>query len=318
MKEVLLTGGTGFVGSNLARRLLQDGHNVHLLVRPGFNSWRIEQIQDDLIAHEVDLLDNDRVSIVVQQIKPDWVFHLAASGAYSWQEDVHDIVQTNVIGTVNLVDALIRTGFEIFVNTGSSSEYGEKKHAPLETEYINPNSYYAASKAFNTHYCNFVGVSKNLNIISFRLYSVFGPYEDPRRFIPTLIRHGLKGDLPSLVDPEIARDFIHVDDVLDLYILAATSLASEPGAVFNVGTGKQTTIKEAVQIARELLEIEVEPVWSSHKNRKWDTNIWVANISMVESVFEWQPKFDFESGFSRTINWFMENPDFLSDEVLSK
>jgi len=311
MKKVLVTGGTGFIGSNLARRLLQDGHNVHLFVRPGFNSWRIENVKNDFCLHQVDLQNYDQVETAVKQISPDWIFHLATSGAYSWQDDVHDIVRTNVLGTVNLVEAVTETEFEIFVNTGSSSEYGEKDHAPNEKEYISPNSYYAASKAFNTHYCKFVGQSKNFNIITFRLYSVFGPYEDPKRFIPTLIRHGLKGGLPSLEDPEIARDFIYVDDVLDLYLLAATTLVAEPGSVYNVGTGKQTTIKEAVQVARELMGIDIEPVWGSHERRKWDTNVWVANIGLVESIFNWQPKFEFERGFSHTLKWFKENPDYL-------
>ncbi|MBC8505764.1 MAG: NAD-dependent epimerase/dehydratase family protein [Anaerolineales bacterium] len=311
MKKILLTGGTGFVGSNLARRLLQDGHILHLFVRPGYKSWRIDQIEEDLIFHEVDLLNYDQVSKKVKQIGPDWVFHLATRGAYSWQDDVHDIVYTNVNGTVNLLEAVIRTGFEIFINTGSSSEYGEKDHAPLETEYLNPNSYYAATKAFNTHYCKYVGSSKNLNIITFRLYSVFGPYEDPRRFIPTLIRYGLNGKLPPLVDPEIARDFIHIDDVLDLYLLAANTLEAAPGSIYNVGTGKQTTIRDSVSVARKLMGIEVEPKWSSHENRKWDTNNWVANISLVKSKFNWYPNLDFATGFSRTLKWFQENPKYL-------
>jgi len=311
MKKVLLTGGTGFIGANLARRLLEDGYDVHLLVRSGHSVWRIEEIENNLNIHKVNFLNFDQISKQLNEIKPDWIFHLATSGAYHWQNDIHEIVQTNVNGTVNLLEAALRVGFDVFINTGSSSEYGEKNHAPHEDEFINPNSYYAVAKSFNTHYCKYVGESKNINIFTFRLYSVFGPYEDPRRFIPSLIRYGLNGKLPPLVDPETARDYIHVDDVIDLYIKAATSKFIEPGTVFNVGTGKQTKIREVVSIVRRELNIEVEPEWDSHERRIWDTNIWIANISRVETILDWHPEFDFQRGFLSTLNWFKENPKYL-------
>ena len=121
-RRVILTGGTGFIGANLARRLLDDGHQLHLLVRPGYRSWRIEPILTDLQLHEVRLADHDVLTRVVRDIRPDWIFHLATHGAYASQTDLHQMVQTNIVGTVNLVEACLETGFESFVNTGSSSD----------------------------------------------------------------------------------------------------------------------------------------------------------------------------------------------------
>src|SRR5437867_6751282 len=129
MKRVLLTGGTGFVGANLARRLLRDGHEVHLLVRPRHTGWRIAEIHGDLALHEVNLEEAEKLEGVVRAVRPEWVFHLAAHGAYSWETDLQRIVQTNVLGTMHLVEACLKSGFEAFVNTGSSSEYGLKEHA---------------------------------------------------------------------------------------------------------------------------------------------------------------------------------------------
>ena len=102
MKRVILTGGTGFVGANLARRLLREGHELHLLVRPNYQPWRIEQIRSEVRLHEVHLHDSEAVSRVVGQIRPDWVFHLAVHGAYSWQTDWEQMVRTNIQGTMSL------------------------------------------------------------------------------------------------------------------------------------------------------------------------------------------------------------------------
>ncbi len=196
MKRVVVTGATGFVGANLARRLLRDGHELHLLLRPANNPWRIRDIRDDVHSHEVDFTDKESLARVVGAIRPDWVFHLAAHGAYSWQTDLDSMVATNITGTINLVESCLRAGFEAFVNTGSSSEYGYKDHAPAETEWLEPNSYYAFTKASATLFCRYMAQSRNARIPTLRLYSVYGPYEEPARLVPALIMSGLRGKLP--------------------------------------------------------------------------------------------------------------------------
>src|ERR1044071_5367346 len=141
-KRALITGGTGFVGANLVRRLLNDGHEVHLLVRTERQMWRIQDIQEQMRLHETELHDRTSVLKEVQSIRPDWVFHLAAHGAYSWQTDAERIIATNVNGTLALADACVAAGVEAFVHSGSSSEYGLKDHPSQEDERIEPNSVY--------------------------------------------------------------------------------------------------------------------------------------------------------------------------------
>src|SRR5512139_470619 len=110
MKRVILTGGTGFVGANLARRLLREGHELHVLVRPGYQPWRIEEIRADVRLHELHLRESATGSTVVRRIRPDWVFHLAVHGGYSWQTDWEQMVRTNIEGTMSLVSACLETG----------------------------------------------------------------------------------------------------------------------------------------------------------------------------------------------------------------
>jgi len=311
MKRVVVTGATGFIGANLARRLLHEGHELHLLVRQNYKPWRIEEIRSDVRLHEVDLGDEDSLVRVVGSIRPDWIFHLATHGAYSWQTDLPAIVQTNIVGAFNLVEACLKTGFEAFINSGTSSEYGLKDHAPSETEWLEPNSYYAVTKASATMFCRYRALSRGANITTLRLYSVYGPYEEPNRLIPALVVRGLDGGHPPLASPDIARDYVFTEDALDAYILAASRPPAEPGAVYNLGTGVQTTLREIAEVARRVMRIEAEPVWGSMENRVWDTKTWVSDSGRIQRELGWSPRHSLEEGLRKTVDWFKSNPDML-------
>lgn len=306
MSRILITGGTGFVGANLTRRLLQQGHEIHLLVRPHYKSWRIKDIKPDLRLHSVNLEDEELLTRRIDRIKPERIFHLAVHGAYSYQNNLKEIINTNIIGTVNLLQACIKTGFDVFVNTGSSSEYGYKDYPPSETEWLDPNSYYAITKASATLFCRYIAQSHNLRIPTLRLYSVYGTYEEPTRLMPTLIKRGLKGELPPLVNPKIARDYVYIDDVIEAYLLAAMMDTTELGAVFNVGTGIQTTLRDVVEIARRVLKIKAKPQWGSMPDRHWDTNAWVADNRKIQDELGWTPYYSFEQGFKEMVTWYKQ------------
>jgi nucleoside-diphosphate-sugar epimerase len=307
MKRVAITGATGFVGANLARRVLQDGHEVHLFIRPQHPSWRIDEIRSHTQLHAVDLVDRQTVDAAMRKIKPEWVFHLATHGAYSWQNDLGEIVRTNILGTMHLAEAAADVGVEAFVNTGSSSEYGYKSHAPSENDVLEPNSYYAVTKATGTMFCRYTAQRSGVRMPTLRLYSAYGPYEEPRRLVPTLIVKGMQSRLPPLANPHTARDYVHVNDVVDAYLLAASRDSADAGAVYNVGTGVQTTLRDIVGITRELLRIPQEPDWGSFPDRTWDTSIWCADASRIRSELGWAPRYDVRSGLRETIDWFRDN-----------
>ena len=313
MKRVVVTGGTGFIGANLTRRLLNEGHEIHLLVRPGYSPWRIRAIRGDVQLHEIELQDNESLGCIVGHIRPDWVFHLAASGAYSWQTDQALMVQTNFVGTINLVEACLQAGFETFINTGSSSEYGFKNAAPAETDWLEPNSHYAVTKASASLFCRYTAQSRKVRLYTLRLYSTYGPYEEPKRLMPTIIRLGLKGKLPPLVNPDTARDYVYIDDVVDAYLLAAATSAQELGAVYNIGSGVQTSLREVVQVARRIMGIVEEPDWGTMAQRIWDTSIWVANNQKAQNELLWHPQFTFQEGFRKMVQWYSNHTELLGN-----
>src|SRR6202022_3882820 len=126
-----------------------------------------------------------------------------------------------------LLQAAVTAGVQAFVNAGTSSEYGYKDHAPAEDEKLEPNSDYAVTKAAAPILCPHTAQRTGVAITPLRLYSVYGPYEEPTRLVPTLIVQGLEGKLPPLVNPDVARDYIHVDDACDAFVLAATTRDQE-------------------------------------------------------------------------------------------
>ena len=114
--------------------------------------------------------------------------------------------------------------------------------------------------------------------------------------------------MPPLVRPEVARDYVHASDVTEAYLLAATCANQEPGEVYNVGTGVQTSVGEVVELARRVLAIAAEPEWGSMPDRAWDTISWVADSTKIREQLGWQPRHTFESGFREMASWFRDNP----------
>lgn len=316
MAVVLISGAAGFVGNNLARHLIHCGHRVNLILRENHAEWRLGDLFEHVIIHTGDLCDQDRVKHVVRSIRPERIYHLAAHGQYSYQMDLMRILQTNIMGTANLVEACAEIGFEAFINTGSSSEYGLKSYPPRENEYLEPNSYYSVAKASATLFCRYTARKRGLRIPTLRLYSAYGPYEEPSRLIPQLIMHGFRKKFPPLVDPNIARDFIYIDDIISAYDLVADIPTDDLGAVYNVGTGVQTTLGEVVKAVQSVLDVEQEPQWGTMPNRMWDTDVWVADTTSIREVIGWKPRYSFSEGFARMVDWFRSAPDMI--ETYSK
>ncbi|MGB2710923.1 MAG: SDR family NAD(P)-dependent oxidoreductase [Conexibacter sp.] len=306
--RALVTGAAGFVGAALARRLLADGHPVTLVARPGGEHWRLDGVRDDAALVEVDLRDAEAVARAVHAARPELVFHLAAHGAYSWQESLPRMIDTNLTGLVNVVEASLAAGTRAIVSAGSSSEYGLKDHAPPEHELPEPNSAYAVTKAAATLYCGWVARTHAQAITTLRLYSAYGPWEEPRRLIPALVMHGLEKRLPPLVDPSIARDFVYVEDVVEAFLLAAAHAQPGAGAVYNVGSGTQTTLRELAEAARRVFGIVDAPDWGSFPARNWDTDVWVADPRRIAAELGWRARTPIEAGLEATARWLAADP----------
>jgi nucleoside-diphosphate-sugar epimerase len=309
-RRVTVTGGSGFVGANLVRALLGEGARVCAFTRRGSDLWRLDEVSRDVDIVEVDVRDADAVERAMHAAKPEWVFHLAARGNASWHSDEREIDAVVIEGTANVIRGASAAGCAVLVNGGSSSEYGFKNHAPAETEPPEPNSAYARAKLSATRFACDAAAQLAMRVVTLRLYSVYGPWEDPRRLLPTLIVRGLAGEWPPLVNADTARDFVWIDDVVDAFRRAAASAAS--GAVYNVGTGRQTTVREVVELARGVLRVPAAPEWGTMPARLWDTASWIADARAIRADLAWSPAVTLEQGFKRFVAWFEHHAPMLA------
>jgi dolichol-phosphate mannosyltransferase len=314
---ILIIGASGFIGANLLRRCLNVRRDVTgtMFRAPG---WRLEGIPDDNLA-ELDLVDHESVKKVLDQSRPRTIFDCAAYGSYPFESDSERIHLTNYVALVNLFAALERTEIAAYVHAGSSSEYGLNAAGPDEDSPRIPNSHYAVSKSAAAELISFVGRVKALPVVNLRLYSVYGPYEDSSRLIPTLALKGLARQLPPFVSPDTARDFIHVDDVVAAFIAAAESMGSRiAGQSFNIGTGRRLRIREVAEIAKRLFNIEDDAHFATLPARTWDLTDWYANPRRAEALLNWKAKIPFEDGLARLARWWNTEIEKRRPETMTK
>jgi nucleoside-diphosphate-sugar epimerase len=300
--RVLVTGAAGFVGACVTRRLLKDGFEVHALVRPGSSDWRLEGLRPGLNVHPLDLLAAPEVRGLVRRISPEVVVHCAAHGAYASQADLHAILETNVVASGTLFAACLEANVRLVVNVGTSSEYGFKAEPMRESDRLEPNSIYAVGKAAQTHLAALLGRSGPTAIVTFRLFSVYGPLEEPTRLVPTLIRRARAGLDLELADPDSAHDFVFAEDVVDALVGFEAQLPRS-GEIFNLGTGRQTTLRELAEAVVETAGSRSRCRFGVFPPRAWDTTTWRADPTLARERLGWFPRHDLEQGLAKTIAW---------------
>ncbi len=311
---ILIVGASGFVGANLFFRVLAQRDDVFACSRRPKNSWRLSFLDKSLASRLIsaDITDYQRIKSVLTMLKPRTVFGLAAYGSYSRQVDAGKIHMTNYIGALNLVRILSETGCDAFVHAGSSSEYGLNCTFPKESAELLPNSDYAVSKAGVSYLLKYYGRIHVFPCVNLRLYSVYGPWEERDRLIPTLITSCLKGRLPKFVAKSISRDFLYIDDCNSALVKSAlTACKTHPGESFNIATGVKTTMEDAAITAKRLFNISSEPVFGSMPNRKWDMGDWVGDAERAQEIIGWKHKISFEKGLALTAGWEKEYEEKL-------
>jgi dolichol-phosphate mannosyltransferase len=302
---ILIFGAGGFIGINLLKSLLLHRKDVYGASQDYINSWR-------LLAGKVplsnlincDITERDRLEDILKEIQPKTVFNLAAYGAYSKQKEYHKIYDTNFNATTTIIEVLKKLGFSAYIHAGSSSEYGLNSAAPDEEDTLIPNTHYSVSKVSAYYLMKYYGKVEKLPVVHLRLYSAFGPWEEPDRLMPVLLAHARHGKLPHLVNPDISRDFIFITDICSAFISSAHKLQKKHyGEVYNVGTGHKTTIKELVEIVCRKLTLKVKPGYHSMPDRDWDMTDWYGNVNRIKKDLEWSSLITLEEGLDKSLQW---------------
>lgn len=317
---ILILGGSGFIGANLVRAIFAHRDDVYGTTST-FDAWRLEDLpKRNRVV--VDLLVDADLESLFAEIAPRTVFNCVSYGGYSFETDFRLIQQTNFNLTTRLLHMMESRSISCYIHAGSSSEYGDNCIAPEETALPAPNSDYAVSKVASANIISYFGRNKGFPCANLRLYSVYGQLEDSSRLFPTVIRHGVAGNYPDFVHPDISRDFIYIDDVVEAFLDTALNLRSEDyGASFNIGSGCKTTIADIAALSQELFGIADKPRFSSMPDRTWDVSDWYANPERAALSLGWRPRTSLREGIDRMVEWYRSLPDpekyYLSSKQFS-
>lgn len=306
--KALVTGATGFIGSNLARRLLALGYETHIISRASSNKWRIKDILPKVKEHVVDLRDREGLAKIVEEISPNVIFHSAAAGVVGGSRfEAKELVESNLLATINLIDACDAVDYHCLVNTGSSSEYGPKGKAMSESDVCAPIDAYGVTKCAATMYAGMAAKRSGRPIITIRLFSPYGQFDDKSRLISYAIAGALKNQELRFANPNAVRDYVYVEDIVDLYIESIGKARSFAGEIFNAGTGKQVSISSVVEKIIKLSKSKSPMKWGSIPERYSGAKRWEADTRKTADCLGWKPKHSLEAGLEKTVNWFKEN-----------
>ncbi|MDP3067024.1 MAG: SDR family oxidoreductase [Methanobacteriaceae archaeon] len=302
-KKVAVTGGLGFIGSHLVEELSRDNQVVVIDNESSGHVKNIMHLSLDNIS--LDLGDINQVDLMGLFEDVDYLFHQAALASVPLSvENPFLCNEINITGTLNVLDAALKSGVKKVMFASSSAVYGDNENFPLsEDEPLNPKSPYAASKAAGELYCQVYNEVYDLPTVTLRYFNVFGPRQDPESqyaaVIPIFIDKILKNEVPVIYgDGEQTRDFVHVKQVVDANIMSAQS--KEKG-VFNIGLGKSTTINQLFDIIKESMDTDIEPAYEDERSGEIKHS--VADISKARSI-GYSPKNDFKDDLIETVNWF--------------
>lgn len=319
-KKVLVSGGTGFVGVNLISAFLSNGIKPIILdyipKNTEINKKFLPFDIDDLELINENITNREEIINKVKAVKPDYVVHLAAMTNLTKDFiHAHQSVKVNIIGTLNLLEAIQKQKIKSFVFLSSSDVYGDVQPPFCENQQIFPASPYSVSKASAEMYALMFNRVYDMPITILRSFNVFGKYQKANRVIPFIIANLLKNEDVNLSSGEQKREFNYVDNLVDAILLSLITQESN-GKIINIGSGESITIKEVALIIGKKLSKEHLLKFGAipyRKNEIWDM---FCDNKQAKKILNWKPRISFEEGLNLTIKWFQENLSKEKNEKL--
>jgi NAD dependent epimerase/dehydratase len=313
-KKVLVTGAAGFIGSHLTQRLLELGANVRAFVH--YNSMNsrghlgllTKEEQQEIEVIYGDLKDPHGVQAAVKGT--DLVLHLGALIAipYSYRNPT-DVFQTNVLGTMNVAQAVLAEDIPRMVHTSTSETYGSARYVPMDESHpLQGQSPYSASKIGADKLIESFHCSYDLPVITLRPFNAFGPRQSMRAVIPTIINQALYESKIELGNLDATRDFTYVEDTAEAFICAAKS-DTGIGEVYNAGSGFEISIGELADKIKQIVGRDIPVEISNHRKRpgKSEVDRLFSNSLKAQKELGWTPRIGIDKGLQRTIDWMKEN-----------
>jgi dolichol-phosphate mannosyltransferase len=304
--KIAIAGANGFIGANLTRFFSRDGYDVYPLIYK--NSWRLGKGRYSKNIARLDTTKRHSTIIKIKKINPDVVINTSVFGGYPWQADKLRIFDINLRGTGNLLEASIEANSRLFIQTGTSAEYGLQNKLMREDTTPKPETDYAVSKLLAT---KTVVENEKMRSVVIRIFSAYGYFEEKRRLIPQLILNGINGTEAMLTSKHNVRDFVFIEDIYEAY-RKAIEFRGKKNEIFNIGGGKQYSLDDVVNIYKSEVG-RLNAVWGNETIRSEDkARIWMADVRKSMKLLSWSPKVNLPEGLKKTRKWFKENIDLYS------
>jgi dTDP-glucose 4,6-dehydratase len=320
---VLVTGAGGFIGSHLAERLVEEGARVRALVHyNGAGTWGWLDRSPLAGEMEVSLGDVRDKDLVRQATKGQGVvFHLAALIAipYSYQAP-ESYVQTNVVGTLNVLQAARDEGVSRVVHTSTSEVYGTARQVPIDESHpLQAQSPYAASKVAADKLVESFWLSFGLPAVTVRPFNTFGPRQSARAVIPAIIAQCLRGSVVRLGSLHPTRDLNYVADTVEGFLRAATA-PQAVGGTFNLGSGQEISIGDLARRIAGLMgrKIEIQTDESRVRPKASEVERLLADSRLAREILGWRSGVTLDEGLRQTIAWVEENADRYRPELYAR
>ncbi|WP_424888627.1 SDR family NAD(P)-dependent oxidoreductase [Streptomyces sp. XH2] len=313
---VAVTGAEGFIGSHLVEALVAAGHRVRAMVQyNSFSSYGwLETVPDEVMDNVDVVLGDVRDPGSVQGLVAgtEAVYHLAALIAipYSYRAP-HSYVETNITGTLNVLEAVRHLGIPRLVHTSTSETYGTARTVPISEDHpINTQSPYAASKAGGDRLADSYHASFELPVVTLRPFNTFGPRQSMRAVIPTVIGQVAAGERTiTLGDLRPTRDFSYVKDTVAAFLAVGTAPAADVvGRTFNAGTGEEISVGNLVTLIGKIMDTELEVRADEERIRPAASEVMrlVCDATRLRAATGWAPAHTLEEGLARTVDFFRD------------
>ena len=309
-KQVLITGAGGFIGSHLTEALVKAGAKVRVFIRYNSRDGRgnLEDLEPRLLE-QIEMIAGDLrdADVIERSVKGcDAVFHLGALVGipYSYKNP-REVVETNILGTFNVLTAARDHGVERIVHTSTSEVYGSARYVPIDESHpLQGQSPYSASKIGADKLAESFYASFDLPVVTVRPFNCYGPRQSARAVIPTLITQALACQEIRLGNTDTLRDFTFVTDTAEGFIKAAQSSAGL-GKVINIGSGKEISIGQLAQVITSTIQSKAKIVVDEERVRpsRSEVNRLLADNRLAKETIGWEPQVSLEEGVRRTVAW---------------
>jgi len=299
--KILVTGAGGFIGAAVVGEALRAGYDVVGTIRPGGSDRRLADFKSRFQLVALDLTATSQVDAMMGQHRPEIVIHAAWSGVANASRSERRQITENIESSCHLLGAAASHGASRFVGLGSQGEYGLIERKISENDLPNPTSLYGASKLAVYHLTRQLAAQANMSYAWARIFSTYGPGDNPSWLIPTLINRMLDGQGPQTTLGTQLWDYLFIDDLASAIVSVATNPKAD--GVFNLGSGNPVLIRTVVEKIRDLVAPGLELTFGEIPFKPDQIMHMEAGMDRLRSVTDWKPRVGIDDGLAATVRW---------------